>query len=248
MLFRSAANDPRPALKAAACTATAKVTGRDCFYWQVKPDPLTGLSRWERLPDTDTADARDGACASPPVVCTPKIDFAKLSGYTDNNPNDLLRVCQVATTVAATNDVIVPALTKGASDARANTKKDAWTDATSRKFLSNGRIKGLLGGRDLQPIINNIVLAVNNVLLSKLNQRTIKRSTYAYMIEAALLDPTNHADWIYVTAAMGWKKDVGGTRPRFAKTEDGFVRALAAYTRRGLTNWVALIDLDRSFG
>lgn len=231
-----AANDPRPPLNAAACTSTSKVTGRDCFYWQTQADPLTQLARWVRVPDSDTADARDGACTNPPVVCTPKIDFTKLSGYTDNNPSDLLRVCQAATNVAAVTTAMVPALTKGANDASANAK-GGWSDAHSRLFI--GKVQNLLRGRDLQPFINNTVLAAQKVVLPKINKRQMSRATFATMLEASLINPTNQPDWIYTTAAQLWSKDY----KRFPRTEEGWVAAIATYIRPSrVQNWVALMD------
>jgi hypothetical protein len=82
--------------------------------------------------------------------------------------------------------------------------------------------------------VNNVVRASEKVR-GKLNRATLDKTTYAAMLEAALVTKYNEPDWI-MTLTLLW------TRTSRSKREADYVASLNAAVRNKLTNWRTILD------
>lgn len=191
-------NDPRPPIRPEYCQNATRAVGRDCYLWEVQPDPVTGMGRWMRKQDTEDgkADLRYGGECTPMVTCSTMIDPVSLEGYSETKPQPLLGQCKAVAATAGSETETIKFLTKEAR--RASVWKDtyAWTDSHSKRWYD--RVKRYVGQRDLSAYILNSVKAVKN-LKTKMQSDRISKSTFAYILEAAVRAPDNRPEWIIDT-------------------------------------------------
>lgn len=229
-------NDPRPALKAESCVSAGPQTGRDCYYWQTKPDPLTNLARWERVPDPnnpeqDSYNKNCKATVSGPLRV--KFNDASMAGYTDNKIDDLLKLFKPKDKAAATAVSMIPLVT---STARKYGVRN-WGDSQSRTWVS--AVSRSFQGRNISPHINNSGLAVQTVK-AKLNLATLSAATYATILEAAVNSPSNQADWINSVATNSWAKNPRSAGGRaLPVNEAGYIQYLRWATKGKVRNWTS---------
>lgn len=190
-------NDPRPPIRPEYCQSETRAVGRDCYYWEVQADPVTGMARWMRKADDQYGDMRSGAQCTASVQCGNRIDPAKLDRYSETEPDQLLRMC-TAVQGTANNEVdALSTLTAEAQKVGATWIGPlAWTNEHS-KWWYDGVLR-YVGQKDLQAYITNSRKAADT-LKFRLKSNTLRRSTFAYMLEAAVRAPTNSPDWIVNT-------------------------------------------------
>lgn len=223
-------NDPRPMLRASSCVGTEGVPGRDCYMWVVDSDPVTGQARWVRLNDGEfDRKSSDPSCKTA-VTCSTggKIDFSKLTAYRDDAPGSLTKLCSATPDTANSRDATIRLVTQKAVAARIN----GWTSVNSGVWYA--QVSKRLGQRDIAAIVNNVVRASEKVR-GKLNRATLDKTTYAAMLEAALVTKYNEPDWI-MTLTLLW------TRTSRSKREADYVTSLNAAVRNKLTNWRTILD------
>lgn len=231
-------NDPRPSIRADYCRNETRVVGKDCYYWQVQSDPVTGQGRWMRLtdPDDPKGDMRSGGTCEPSVRCPTTFDPASLEGYSDTNPQPLLKQCTGIAATATTKDATIAEITKAARGvSRTWTGTEAWGDVHSRIWYE--KMARYLGQRDMITYIGNATKAARRVM-EKMNSTVIKKSTFAYILEASIRSPDNRADWI-IDTTNAWYNKVAPP----GRTEGGFVRYLrGVIVRPPLVPWETTID------
>jgi hypothetical protein len=226
-----AARDPRPELLAHACNGATKVTGRDCFYWRVEPDPVTRMARWVRETDSDLTDFRDGSCVKEQVRCTNRIDFSKMQEYTDLNPGMLLAQCTPVNPSADTRETTVEEITKAATRVGVSTGNSVWNNQDSMIWYD--RVANKVLQRSVFTLINNTETAAKNVRNS-MGRTRMSKVVFATMLEAAMSSTTSNIDYIgdlsraYVSA-------------QGAKSEATFLQFLDISVRN-LTKWQTIID------
>ena len=187
-------NDPRPPIRPEYCESAARVVGRDCYYWKVEADPVTGRARWMRVPDDAKGDMRTGGECSAQVTCANVIDPATLPRYSELEPTELLKQCTAVASTATNEADTVAFLTKSAAEVSPTwTDSQAWTDTHSRQWYQ--LMIRFVGQKDLSVYISNAVKAATT-LKNKLNVQSIRKSTFAHILEAAVRSPENRADWI----------------------------------------------------
>lgn len=187
-------NDPRPPIRPEYCQNAARVVGRDCYYWKVEADPVTGRARWMRVPDDAKGDMRTGGTCSAQVTCANVIDPTTLPRYSELEPTELLQQCTAVAPTATNEADTVAFLTKSAAEVSTTwTDSQAWTDTHSRLWYQ--LMIRFVGQKDLSVFISNAVKAATT-LKNKLNVQSIRKSTFAHILEAAVRSPENRADWI----------------------------------------------------
>ena len=234
--------DPRPAIQAQACQGQTRTLGRDCYFWKVEPDKLTGMARWMRIPDPDDpgkADMRTGASCQPSVRCKPMIDPATLEQYTDGNPAALLDQCAAIGPTATNEAAAIRELT-----ARANRKIKQWS-GTSAWSNQNSDIwyrtmKRFIGQRDLSPYYDNTLKAVEN-FQKKIGTTNLRKATLAYALEAAVRAPTNNAQWIVDVTNKFLNTIALSARRASTSYEGAYVSYLRSFFR-SMTPWETTID------
>lgn len=190
---RTDANDPRPPIRPEYCVNEPRTVGRDCYYWKVQKD-ATGRDRWIRVPDSSKADMYFGGSCVPQVKCKDVIDPASLPRYSELEPAELLNQCQGVSPTATNEADTVKILTQHAQEVGAAwTDTSAWTDTHSKVWYNN--VLKYVGQKDLNAYITNAVKATRT-LKNKFSTTTLKKSTFAYILEAAVRTPENRADWI----------------------------------------------------
>lgn len=190
---RTDANDPRPPIRPEYCMNEPRTVGRDCFYWKVQRD-ATGRDRWIRVPDSSKADSYFGGSCVPQVKCKDVIDPASLPRYSELEPAELLNQCTAVSPTATNEADTVKILTKHAQEVGAAwTDTSAWTDTHSKVWYNN--VLKYVGQKDLNAYIMNAVSATRT-LKNKYSSTTLKKSTFAYILEAAVRTPENRADWV----------------------------------------------------
>lgn len=232
-----AANDPRPPINAAACTGQTRVTGRDCFYYAVQPDPMSGLARWVRVADEPgKADAKNAAC-TPVVNCPVVIDFAAtdMAGYRDNNAAPLSKKCTPVVAGGSTKTTMVPLITAAARSAGVQFNSVLWSNAHSTVWVN--RMATALQGRNISAHIANTASAARTAK-KKLNQQFISTQTFAAMLEAACYPITNQPDWISSVAVNSW----AGLPSSAYLSEAGLVKYMGIVSKRNLQGWSTIIN------
>ena len=232
-----AANDPRPPIAAAGCTGQTRVTGRDCFYYTVQSDPMSGLARWVRVNDEPgKADAKNAAC-KPVVDCPVFVDFAAtdMAGYRDNDAGPLIKKCKPVVEGGSTKVTMVPLITAEARKAGVVTNGVAWSNAHSTVWVN--RMATALQGRNIAAHIANTAAAAVTVK-KKLNQASISTQTFAAMLEAACYPVTNQPDWISSIAVNSW----AGVQSSAYLSEAGLVKYLKTASKRNLQSWATIIN------
>jgi hypothetical protein len=231
--------DPRPPIDPSACTNTSRVVGRDCYFWEAQLDPVTGLARWMRKadPEDPNADMRTGGDCAPSVQCPNFIDPKSLAGYTESNAAALLKHCTAVQGTATTENDTVALLTREARkvgrDGWAGVNVE-WTAADSKRWYD--RVARYVAQKDLKAYIANTGTAVT-ALKGKLNTRRIRKSTYAFMLEAAVRAPDNSPTTI-IDVTNRWVGTAMSTRDR---NEATFVAYLQANIR-GMVDWQRVLD------
>ena len=188
------ANDPRPPIRPEYCQGTPRVVGRDCYFWKVDADPVTGRARWMRVADTNKGDAKTGSECQAQVTCPVVIDPATLPRYSELEPTELLNQC-TAVAASATNEAdTIKFLTQSAQEVSANWKDTAaWTDTHSKIWYTN--VTRYVGQKDLSVYISNSVKAAVTAK-NQFGIQSLRKATFAYILEAAIRTPENRADWI----------------------------------------------------
>lgn len=187
-------NDPRPPIRPEYCQSAARVVGRDCYYWKVEADPVTGRARWMRVADDAKGDMRTGAECAAQVKCPLVIDPASLPRYSELEPTELLKQCTAVAATATNQGDTLKFLTQAAAEVSANwTDTAAWTDSHSKVWYDG--VMRYVGQKDLSVYISNSAKAATTVK-NKFNMQSLRKSTFAYILEAAVRSPENRADWI----------------------------------------------------
>lgn len=239
-------NDPRPAIRPEYCKEETRTLGRDCYFWEVQSDPVTGMARWMRKadPDDPKADLKSGGDCTPTVKCSTSIDPKTLDGYSEIAPQALLKQCTAVAGTATTQDDTIKALTAEARGVTTYwTGTTAWSDVHSRIWYD--RVARFVGQRDLKVYISNAVKATKNVM-NKLTTSTISKSTFAYVLEAAVRSPENRSDWILDVV----NKFNNSSLSRPAQRSERFFVAYLVNTlafRPPLTRWETAIDNPRYY-
>ena len=228
------ARDPRPELHAHMCNGATKVTGRDCFYWRVEPDPVTRMARWVRETDSDLTDFRDGSCVKEQVRCTNRIDFSKLQEYTDLRPESLLQQCTPVNPSADTRETTVEEITRAAGKVGVvNARTSNWNSQDSMVWYDT--IARKISQRSMFTIISNTQTAAIS-LRTALGRTQMSKVLFATMLEAALSSKTSNIDFI-----GDLTRNYLGTPQSQARSESSFMQWLGGIVP-GLTNWAAIID------
>lgn len=189
-----APNDPRPPIRPEYCKTATRAIGRDCYYWEVQADPVTGMARWMRKTDDDKGDMRSGGTCTPEVQCKNVIDPATLGRYTDLEPEDLLKQCTAVAGTATNEADTIKMLTEQAKAVGGTwTGTLAWSAAHSKIWYD--QVLPYIGQKDLNAYIANAVKATQTVK-DRFASTTMLKSTFAYILEAAVRSPENRADWI----------------------------------------------------
>jgi len=236
--------DPRPPIRPEACQGQTRTVGRDCFYWEVQNDPATNLARWMRRVDPEDQNMNikySGAC-QPIVRCPNFIDPKTLERYSESDARALLNQC-VAMTPAANNQTnTIKEVTKQAKTVGASwTGTQSWTD-THSKIWYNQMLR-FIGQKDLKVYIANSAKATIT-LKRKLGVDTLRKGTFAYMLEAAVRSPDNRADWIVDVVNKFYNQTLRGMR----KTENYFISYLRTLIRNPpLKSWDSIIDNPRLY-
>lgn len=232
---RTDPRDPRPAIRpdVPACAGQEKV-GKDCYYWTVGQDPITGFARWMRKPADAYGDARYGGTCTPTVSCAARIDPTTLGGYNEIKPDDLLKQCSSAVTATTEADSVKYLTTKAAEVGANWTGSGAWTSSHSQTWFNN--VKRYVAQKDLSVYINNTVAAAT-IVKSKLNQNTLYKKTFAYMLEAAVRAPDNTSDWIITAANQFNNAAISGRQAN----EDFFIVTYLKRPIRTLQSWERII-------
>lgn len=234
-------NDPRPPIKAQACQGQARTLGRDCYFWEVQPDKLTGMARWMRKPDPEDskADMRTGGACQASVRCSPLIDPATLEQYTDGNPSALLNQC-AAIGPTASNE----AAAKRELTSRANSKIKQWSGTTAWNSQNSdiwySNMKRYVGQRDLSPYYDNALKAVEN-FQRKIASTSLRKATLAYVLEAAVRAPTNTPGWI-IDVTNKFLNTLNLTPRRPATTYEGMYVSYLRQFYRSTIKWETTID------
>lgn len=190
---RTDANDPRPPIRPEYCESEPRTVGRDCYYWKVQRDSAN-RARWVRVPDSAKADMYFGGSCVPQVKCKDVIDPATLPRYSELEPAELLNQCQGVSPTATNEADTVKILTQHAQEVGAAwTDTSAWSDTHSKVWYNN--VLKYVGQKDLNAYISNAVKATRT-LKNKFSTTTLKKSTFAYILEGSVRSPENRADWI----------------------------------------------------
>lgn len=228
-------NDPRPPIRPEYCQSAARVVGRDCYYWKVEADPVTGRARWMRVVDDTKGDMKTGSECVAQVKCPVVIDPASLPRYSELEPTELLQQCTAVAATATNEADTIKFLTQAAQEVSANWKDTAaWTDTHSRLWYTN--VTRYVGQKDLSAYIGNSVKAAITVK-NQFGIQSLRKATFAYILEAAVRTPENRADWIidvsnaYYNTAM----------PAGAANEAGFVNYLKGLVK-AMVPWQNIIE------
>lgn len=239
--------DPRPPIDPNACRDQERTEGRDCYYWKVDSDAVTGQARWVRVND-GTADARSGSASCKPVVsCADKIDFAstEFTDYTERNANALFAKCSPITQGANTKSTTIDAITRAARSVpvkNAVTKGD-WTKDNSTAVYN--LLTRYIGQNDLSVRVSNAANAAKKLIASNaFNRKHLDSVTFAYVLEAAIRK-SEEPDWIISQTNLflskrGWWV---GVRSR----EAAYQNYLASQIR-GMVKWNNVLDNPRYVG
>lgn len=238
---RTDANDPRPPIRPEYCMNEPRSVGRDCYYWKVQNDPVTGRARWMRVPDSPKADSYYGGSCVPQVKCSAVIDPSTLPRYSELEPAELLNQCKGVAPTATNEADTVKMLTQQAQEVGASwTDASAWTDTHSKVWYNS--VLKYVGQKDLNAYISNAVKAAR-ALKAKFTTTTLKKSTFAYILEAAVRTPENRADWIIDIVNSFTRRALSNAQA----TEAFFV----IYMRTIVPNmikWETLIENPLAFG
>lgn len=236
--------DPRPAIRPEYCQGESRAVGRDCYYWEVQADPVTGQGRWMRKvdPEDERLNIRYAGQCTPQVECPSFIDPKQLEGYSEVKPEALLKQCAVVTPSMNTEETTIKELTrqaKSVSDRWEDTK--AWTDAHSRVWYT--QMKRYIGQRDIKAYVANSARAATT-LKKKMGRSTLKKSTFASMLEAAIRAPNNNADWIMdVTNRFTNNVRAYVASGKYSNTEAAYRAYLSTLVgRTPMVNWYITID------
>lgn len=192
--------DPRPEIQPSACQSESRVTGRDCFYWKVEADNLSGMARWVRVNEDDgESDLLNPNC-KPLVKCDNKIKFndPEMTLYREDSPASMLRIgkCQVITAPTNTRSSTILAITRLAKSLAVKT----WTVGDWTKLLSTvvyDKIEKYIGQNDLTAVLRNLDTTGKALkAYDMFNENTIPMDAFAYMLEAAVRT-LNDASWVY---------------------------------------------------
>lgn len=228
-------SDPRPPLNASACVNSAQITGRDGFFWTVQADPQSGLAKWVRVTSSALADARDGTVTTPEINCPALIDFTQLPAYSDNNPTSLIAKCSVSPVTATTKEATVALVSSAGRRIGAGLVNGGWNDINSKVWYRESA--KWIGQRDLAAIVENTVKAAT-LVKNKLKRNQLTKATFATMLEAAVRNKDNSADYIYsVTLNWSWT----GTN------EEGYLAYLNGLHGNRLMDWSKVIDNPKYF-
>lgn len=233
-------NDPRPPIRAEACQDQTRTLGRDCYFWEVQADKLTGMARWMRKPDPEDsgADMRTGNTCQPAVKCKTVLDPATLEQYTDSNPAALLKQCTAVGPYATNKDAAIKELTNQAKKIQQWTGTSVWNDTNSRIWYV--KMQRYIGQRDLVPYYNNALLAVKN-FQRKIGSNALRKTTLAYVLEATIRAPDNRSDWIVSVT----NKFINTLNTNSRRSSAAYEAAYVAYLKQfftKMTAWEATID------
>lgn len=239
--------DPRPPIDPNACRDQDRTEGRDCYFWKVDSDAVTGQARWVRVSDGDS-DARSGSAACKPVVsCADRIDFAstEFTDYTERNANALFAKCSPITQGANTKSTTIDAISRAARSVPVKnyeTKGD-WTRDNSTAVYN--LLTKYIGQNDLSVRVSNAANAAKKLIASNaFNRKHLDSVTFAYILEAAIRK-SEEPDWIISQTNLflgkrGWWV---GARSR----EAAYQNYLASQIR-GMVKWKTVLDSPRYVG
>lgn len=236
--------DPRPPIRPEACQGATRTIGRDCFYWEVQSDPTTGLARWMRKTDPEDANQQvkfSGAC-QPTVRCSNFIDPKTLERYSESDSQALLNQCVAVTPAANNENNAIKELTKQAKAVGATwIGTQAWNDTHSRVWYN--QMLRFIGQKDLKVYLANSAKAAQT-LKRKLGVNSIRKGTFASILEAAVRSPDNRADWIIDVVNKYYNQTLQGMQ----RTEQYFVSYLRRLIMRPpMKQWDAIIDNPRYY-
>lgn len=234
-----AKNDPRPPIRPEYCANETRTIGRDCYFWKVDSDPVTGQARWMRIPDPDDpkADLRTGGVCTPVVQCANLIDPKTLDRYSELEPGQLLKQCTAVASTATNETDTIREITKEARNVTTYwTGTRAWNNTHSKIWYD--RLLPFIGQRDMKVYIANSGRAAK-ALMNKLKSSTMRKSTFAYILEAAVRSPENRADWILDVT----NRFVNKTLLARDRNEAAFIAHLRTFVPRpGMVIWERVID------
>lgn len=235
-----AKNDPRPQLRPEYCMGAGRQPGRDCYFWEVQSDPATGRARWIRKadPEDPKADMKYGGDCAAAVKCPSFIDPASLDRYSELEPGQLLKQCTAISATAVNKDDAIRVLTREARAVNANwSGTGAWTDANSKLWYD--RVTRFVGQKDLAAYFSNAGRAAKSVM-AKMKVTSMRKSTFATVLEAAVRSPDNRADWIIDMTNAFLHRQPESPGPRMEASYVGYLRA--QLPRPPLQTWATLID------
>lgn len=234
-----AKNDPRPPIRPEYCRSAGRQLGRDCYYWEVQDDPVTGMARWMRKADEEDGknDLRYGGECTPVVQCPTFIDPKTLDRYSEVEAQQLLKQCQAVATTASNETETIRELTRAARTVSRKWIDVAWGDVHSRIWYNT--VLRFVGQRNLKPHIDNASKAAKN-LMNKFNTDIMRKSTFAYILEAAIRAPDNRSDWI-IDSVNAFIKKAGATQ-----RDAAFVAYLRGINRT-YAQWETIIDNPRRY-
>lgn len=197
-------NDPRPEIQPASCQGVARMQGRDCFYWTVDKDQVTGLARWVRVNDGDT-DAYNPNC-TPVVKCDTKINFTnpEMGFYREDNPSPMIKLgnCKAVAVTATNRTATLTQLTAAAKAVGVRTYNyGPWDNVKSRILYD--RIAGYIGQTDMMVAINNAKRAMAYLKQPLMfSDQLVPMDAFAYTIEAAVRTLVGDSGWVYNMAVL----------------------------------------------